>query len=467
MNQKDKIKDFGEVFTPENLFDYLFENIDLNDKNAKYFEPSFGDGRLLLHLKNLLLQGFEEKHIISNMLYGVEIQSELYEHSINKLNPNRFKHNFYNMSAVDKFDIFNPLYELKNEITRVIGNPPYNKNILKKNEVDPYFWQPAGYTTKLAYLCFVALAEMLLIPQTGKLSYVMPVSFTSNQNTQFFREFLKQKFQIDSLRVLHPNAFEGIMIRTCIFNATKNDNSEHFDFPLIRNWNGEDYTTTSNFDKLGMIPLYLGDVGKSAFNKIANYEKSLTSFKGWNGADSYSKKSSKDENEYSYKYLNSVKKTGDPVFYSTAYPDKTKAKANNKKNNVGDYKRFWYKKVIFNEVVFNSLETTQHINYIFLDNNGKFGLSPKNTCIISRKNEADISKIVDVLLSKEGQFILSTIKDYNHNDDFSLRILPESIENISELLTEEELKFINERFSDLEIKVIRGDNYTYEIKDDE
>lgn len=464
MNNKDKIKDFGEVFTPENLFDYLFENIDLNDKNAKYFEPSFGDGRLLMHLKNLLLQGFEEKYIINNMLYGVEIQSELYDHSINKLNPKGFKSNFYNMSAVDKFDIFNPLYELKNEITKVIGNPPYNKNILKKNEVDPYFWNPAGYTTKLAYLCFVALAEVLLQPNKGTLSYVMPVSFTSNQNTQFFREFLKQKFQIQSLRILPPDAFPGIMIRTCIFDALKSDSNEHIDFSLIRNWKGNDYQTTTNYDSYNTIPLYIGDIGKSAFEKLANYDNGFTTFKGWNGADSYAKKSSKNENEYQYKYLNSITK-GKPVFYSTAYPDKTKAKTNNKKNNVGEYNRFWYKKVIFNEVMFDSLETTSHVKYIFLDESGKFGLSGKNVCIID--NEAtELSDIVSVLLSKEGQFLLSTIKDYNHNDYFSLRILPTDT-NLESNLTEEEKKFIDEHFSDLDITISYGSEYDYEISEEE
>jgi hypothetical protein len=459
MNKKDNIKNFGEVFTPDKLFSYLFDDIDLNDKNATYFEPSFGDGRLVLHLKNLLLQSFDEKHIMNNMLYGVEIQSELFNKSMCNLNPNRFKHNFYNMSAVDKFDIFSPLYDLKGEMKKLYGNPPYNKNILKKNDVDPYLWNPSGYTTKLAYLPFVALGDLLLTPDIGKIKYVMPVSFTSNQNTQFFREFLKQRFQINSLRVLPPDAFDDIMIRTCIFDATKNDSAIHDDFTLIRNWNNVEYNTSSNFDDNNSIPLYIGDIGKSAFNKLANYDHSLTTFKGWNGADSYAKQSSKNESEYEYKYLNSVNK-GNPIFYSTAFPDKSKAKVNNKKNNAGDYNRFGYKKIIINEVVFDSLETTKHIKYIFVDDMGKFGLSPKNTCVIETEH-TKLDDIVSVLLSKEGQFILSTMKDYNHNDDFSLKVLPINIDSHRDRLTEEEREFIESNFEDLDITVLYGSDYTY------
>jgi len=460
MNEKENIQAFGEVFTPENLFDYLFNDIDLSNKNATYFEPSFGDGRLLVHLKDILLQGFEEKHIINNMLYGVEIQSELYDYTVRSVNPNNFKHNFYNMSAVDHFDIFNPLYDMRGEIDKQFGNPPYNKNILIKNEVEPYFWNPAGYTTKLAYLCFVALADMMLKKDTGNLKYVMPVSFTNNQNTQFFREFLKSKFQINSMRILNPTAFDDIMIRTCIFDANKVDVREHKDFDLIRNWNGIDYETTSNYDAYNTIPLYLGNVGKSAFKKLANYENPIKNFKGWNGGDSYAKESSKDETVYKYKYLNSVHKKTGPVFFSTAYPDKVKAKKNNKKNNVGDYDRFSYKKIMINEVVFNSLETTQHINYIFNDDLGKFGLSPKNTCIIVEDDMSDMD-IINLLKSKECQFLLSTVKDYNHNDAFAIRILPKNLEELKKTLTSTEVQFINQRFKDLSTVVYKSSQYNY------
>ena len=73
------IKQFGEVFTPKHIVDKLLRGIDYSNPSLTFCEPAFGDGRILIELKNRLLDYHSEEHIISNMIYGVEIQEAWHE----------------------------------------------------------------------------------------------------------------------------------------------------------------------------------------------------------------------------------------------------------------------------------------------------------------------------------------------------------------------------------------------------
>lgn len=430
-----KVQTYGEVFTPKDIVDKLLSNIDYSNPNLKFCEPSFGDGRILIELKNRLLKYHNEEHIITNMLYGIEIQSCLFEDAIKRINPNNYAHNFICSSALDFNGIFNPLQSWVGIFDYVIGNPPYNKNILKKNEVSSIFWEPSGYTTKLAYCCFVVLAHHLLKP-FGKVKYVMPCSFTHNENTEQFRAFMKENLNITSIQVLSPDAFENIMIRTCIFEASKE--KQHSDISLERIWNGVKYSTTTFYNQYNEIPLFLGEISKSIYHKVMENTHTLSAYKGWNGVDSYAKYCSKDPSKYEYPYVDGVK-GNTPIICSSQYADKFKAKANKKKNNVGVYNRFHLKKIIINEVIFNSFEVKNHIKYVIKDENGQFGCSSKHTTIVF--DDENIDDYIKDLCSPISQLMFSIIKDYNHNDSKLFRYIPYGISNVE--LSEEERDFVS------------------------
>jgi len=440
------IEQYGEVFTPKNIINELVDGIDYSNPNLKICEPSFGDGRILLELKNRLLKYHSEEHIITNMLYGIEIQECLFNDALDKINPNQYSHNFICASALNFEGLFNCLKFWIELFDHVIGNPPYNKNILKKGEVTSIFWEPSGYTTKLAYCCFVVLAHHILKP-SGKVSYVMPCSFTHNENTGQFREFMKNNLNIQRIKILPPDAFEDIMIRTCIFNAVKEP--QNGEFHLERIWNGVVYSTTTFYNEYNEIPLFLGDVSKSIYHKVMNNTHTLIAYKGWNGVDSYAKFSSKDPNEYEYPYIDGVKKNV-PILCSSKYSDKIKAKVNKKKNNVGVYNRFNLKKVIINEIMFNSFEIKNHIKYIVKDAQGKFGCSSKHTAIVF-ENE-NIDEYIEDLKSPITQMMLTIMKDYNHNDSKLFRYVPYKIRETE--LTKEEQQFLLLFDNSSDIKVI-------------
>jgi len=429
------VQQYGEVFTPKEVIDKLLIDVDYSDSTLKFCEPSFGDGRILLELKNRLLEYHTEEHIITNMLYGIEIQETWYISAIQLINPKGYKHNFICASALNFEGLFNPLKEWVGIFDYVIGNPPYNRNILKKNDVTSIFWDPSGYTTKLAYCCFVVLAQYILKPN-GQIRYVMPCSFTHNENTEQFREFTKKNLNIESIEILRKDIFEGIMIRTCVFIAS--NKPQESDIILKRLWNDKVYETTTYYNEHNEIPLFVGDISKSIYEKVMRNKHTMTAYKGWNGVDSYAKESSSDPNLYEYQYVDGVKKDI-PTIHSTKYPDKIKASVNKKKNNVGVYDRFHLKKLLINEVMFNSFEIRNHIKYFIKDEQGQFGSSPKHTVIVF--DDENMDEYIEDLRSPIAQLMLTVMKDYNHNDSKLFRYLPYGMSQIK--LNEEEQTFVN------------------------
>ena len=113
---------------------------------------------------------------------------------------------------------------------------------------------------------------------------------------------------------------------------------------------------------------------------------------------------------------------------------------NKKKNNVGNYNRFHTRKLMINEVLFGSMESSDHLKYILIDELGEYGASPKHTVIIFEDESID-DYICD-LCSPVAQLMLSIMKDYNHNDSKLFAYLPFGISSIE--FTQEETEFLGQ-----------------------
>jgi len=445
----DKIKKFGEVFTPMWLVEAeLLSGIDYSNPDLKILEPSFGDGRILLEIKKRLMLHHSEKHIIENMLYGIEIQEELFQDFMEVYNPQEYEHNLYNVSALKlDEDTCSALY---GKMDHVVGNPPYNRNLAKKSEVDPSLWAPSGYTTKLAYCFFVVLAQKCL-KEGGEIKYVIPCSFASNVNTQQFRHFMRETLSIKEIKILRPDAFPGVMIRTCIFKANCSKDGQRGEFTLTRDWQGKNYTSKTYYNQFGDIPLFIGKVSRSIFDKVMLMTDFPVAYKGWNGADSYAKFVSKDPDEHEFSYVHGVNRKKEVQIYSSSCKEKFKAKKNKKLNNVGCYKRFDLNKLMINEVKYGSFEATNHIKFILIDRDGKFGASPKNTIICMDREKLD--EYSKDLRCRTTQMMLSVVKDYNHNDSHVMRYIPHKISALEKTLTEEEKQFL-EKFDEIPESIV-------------
>jgi len=75
----ERIKETQEVFTPMELVEQMIDEIPeelLKDPSSTFIDNSAGCGNFLVGLKNRLLQYHDEKHILDNMLYAVEMMED-------------------------------------------------------------------------------------------------------------------------------------------------------------------------------------------------------------------------------------------------------------------------------------------------------------------------------------------------------------------------------------------------------
>ena len=437
----DNVKLYGEVFTPSSVIEKLIELADIDfSKDVKIYEPSFGDGRII----NFIIEKFKKYHSITDilsMVYGTEIQKTYYDEFVSQFNTD---HNFHNINALQTESFDYPLMDMFGSFDYIIGNPPYNNNMLKKKDVDISIWQPAGYVTKLAYICFMVLANYMLKPN-GKMVFITPISFMMNDNTILSRKWIKKHFNIEYIEILSPDTFESVMIRTAIIIFTKKPQQN--DIVFIRHWNSNTYKSVTNYYN-NRIPLFLGDESKNIFDALQNKKKlDVKVYKGWMGVDSYKYMVSSDVNKYQYKYVDKIKRNGEIVFKSSKVSDKTKAKVNSKKNNIGEYNRFGYPKIIINEICFNSLEVNKHTKNVLIDHKGEYAAS-NNFLIINFPKNTSLERLEGVakwLVTPLIRMYFSILKDYNHNSSYLFDFIPDIFE-----IDDEMNKAVNDLMGDID-----------------
>ena len=195
------MKTLGQVFTPDYIVDLILDDIGYthgNILNKKIMEPSFGKGVFLVHILERLiaecqycgLNLFDIQKQISNNIYGIEIDTSLYNKTIDALNeivrknniPFYIKWNLFNQNALE--------WKNFNEFDYVVGNPPYVRvhNLDNKTkELMKNFSFSIGM--KELYITFFELGMKMLNNQ-GKLSYITPNSYNTNTSQKEFRKYL-------------------------------------------------------------------------------------------------------------------------------------------------------------------------------------------------------------------------------------------------------------------------------------
>ena len=236
-------KVLGQVYTPddviENMVQLIFENTKIN-LNTKILDPACGGGYFLLQVfkkikeyidKNKIsYNGCVEKHILENMIYGVDIDrfstfltkiSLIFESNVTDINMNIFEKDFLiDFYPEYKFDI-------------IIGNPPYigHKNIDKeyscalKDKYSEVFYDKSD----ISY-CFFK-ASHILLQEKGTICFITSRYFLEAKYADKLRSYIKDNltilkiFDYNGQRVF-KNAIVSPMI---ILLKDKNTNIEDID----------------------------------------------------------------------------------------------------------------------------------------------------------------------------------------------------------------------------------------------
>ncbi len=246
---KDK---YGEVNTPYKFIAEMFKVIPLtpsnssnsNFKETKWLDAGAGRGNfsvclftaLVNALKDIIPDPKERKaHIITNMLYLVELNEENIPHLREKFGEkaNIFHEDYPNWNTDLKFDF-------------IIGNPPYNsdgvKKVPTKTNIDK---KEDGKTIWTEFI----KKNISLLKENGKMNVVIPSIWMKPDKAGMYELLLK--YQIEKLHAYHSTAVTKIFnyqVQTplCYFLLTKRENhgkielydhqvNNYVDFPLKEN----------------------------------------------------------------------------------------------------------------------------------------------------------------------------------------------------------------------------------------
>ena len=203
----DKIKQLGQVMTPENIVNHMIDVLCLSNEEIKtklFLDNSCGNGNFIKALINI---GVPATHI-----YACDIDEEISK-SITKLIP---LNNFYLGSAFNKTDWFN-------KFDYVIGNPPY----VRIHNIDPTLknFLKSNYSSCTGmfdlYYGFYELG-LKFLNDTGTLLYITPNSFIKNASGKNLREIIENKINLWYFEDFeHQNNFENYSTYTCIVGLSK------------------------------------------------------------------------------------------------------------------------------------------------------------------------------------------------------------------------------------------------------
>lgn len=77
---KKRVKQTGEVFTPPSLINEMLDKLPADiwlKPDKTWLEPAAGDGNFLVEIKARLLQaGHDERHILDNMMFSIELMGD-------------------------------------------------------------------------------------------------------------------------------------------------------------------------------------------------------------------------------------------------------------------------------------------------------------------------------------------------------------------------------------------------------
>jgi adenine-specific DNA-methyltransferase len=226
----------GLVYTPfeiiDNMLNHVFQIKGIG-KNTKILDPSCGGGYFLIEFLKRISKAYPEidkKHIIENMLYGIDIDDfsiflskmGLILHSgLNNVNFNVYNADFLTDTVnMGKFDI-------------IIGNPPYvgHKNTNKEYKKALYGKYSDVYYDKadISY-CFFKKGKDIL-EQDGIISFITSRYFMEALYADNLRNFLKNEYNIVTLIDYNGDrAFKNAMISPVIITLSNSWNKNMFTY---------------------------------------------------------------------------------------------------------------------------------------------------------------------------------------------------------------------------------------------
>lgn len=270
-------KTLGQVYTPDEIIHKMLNQVFSHkkaDRSMKLLDPSCGGGYFLIEAFKFLkkLNIADDKYIIENMLYGVDIDNfSIFMTKAGLLFASEGYYNFrYN---IYKLDYLTDNLGIK-EFDVVIGNPPYvgHKNSSSEYKKELYqLYNDVFYDKSDISYCFFKKSKELL-KSDGIVSFITSRYFMEALYADRVRDYIKNNFKILSLMDYSGiKVFKDAMVSAAVVTLANMSNisGNNNDFTFVKYNNGEREEFSYKQDKLKTTGwIILRDQDDNLFNKI-------------------------------------------------------------------------------------------------------------------------------------------------------------------------------------------------------
>jgi type I restriction-modification system DNA methylase subunit len=268
LSKKDK-KDNGIYFTPYDIIDLMFSNLDVYKENIKtILEPSAGSCEIVDYI---------DKKFRNISITGIELNTIIYENikQISSKNQNEFK--LLNMDYLD--------YNSDDKYDLIIGNPPYV--VLKKSKIDKKYSKLYDGRPNLFILFIIHSLEKL--NEDGIISFILPSNFMNCLYYNKLRSMISKKYKILTIIDCSSlNSYLETQQDTIIFiiqNSRDIDNNKRFYLEKDKNiiYNTEDniikikelYVNSKTLDEMN-IEVKVGNITWNEHKEILTNDNKKT-----------------------------------------------------------------------------------------------------------------------------------------------------------------------------------------------
>lgn len=190
-----------QVFTPENKVKEVLDDLGYKGDvlGQKVLENSFGDGAFLIEIVRRYLKYCLSKNIdlyeiktgLENDIYGIELDKELYDVTVKRLNNLTSKAGIVNVS----WNLYN--YNtlevcLLKKFEYIVGNPPYVKYHSLNGYQRSYLYNNFDSCKEGLFDLYYAFIEWSInhLGNNGKLGYIVPNSLFKNKSAKSLRNMI-------------------------------------------------------------------------------------------------------------------------------------------------------------------------------------------------------------------------------------------------------------------------------------
>lgn len=225
---------FGQVWTPDWMVSHMLDLSNYTNEavlSTRILEPSFGNGAFLKEIVTRILKessarGMTTKDtasIIDNNVYGIEIDKEIYQNTVDELVEMCSKHgvhtSFPNLLNIDAMDI-DPSF--KYDI--VVANPPYVRvHLMDESSRKKAERWSLGARIQDLYTVFINICSSVLA-DNGTACIITPQSWLKDKGKAPVRRALCERGQLDLIENygFHP-VFSKVSTKVCVTRLSKGE----------------------------------------------------------------------------------------------------------------------------------------------------------------------------------------------------------------------------------------------------